>query len=74
VLGEYGCDAIGLALAQDSSPEQVPSRTTIYRVLERHGMLDGTIGNAGPPRPRAGICPRWPTPKPRWTALTSSRT
>ena len=42
VLGEYGPDAIGLALQEDSSLEQLPSRTTIYRVLERHGALDGT--------------------------------
>jgi hypothetical protein len=40
VLGEYGPDAIALALAQDSCPEQVPSRSTIYRVLARHGVLD----------------------------------
>lgn len=57
VLGEYGCDAIGLALAQDSSPEQVPSRTTIYRVLERHGMLDGTHRQRRPAPPTGWYLP-----------------
>jgi hypothetical protein len=41
VLGEYGPDAIGQSLQGDVSLEQVPSRTTIYRVLERRGALDG---------------------------------
>jgi hypothetical protein len=48
VLGEYGPDAIGLALQEDTSLEQLPSRTTIYRVLERHGELDGT--HPAPPK------------------------
>jgi hypothetical protein len=74
VLGEYGPDAIGLALQEDSSLEQLPSRTTIYRVLERHGALDGTIGNAVRRRRKAGICPLSPRARPSWTALTSSRT
>jgi hypothetical protein len=48
VLGEYGADAIGLALQQRSTVQsptavsQVPARATIYRVLERHGALDAT--------------------------------
>lgn len=57
VLGEYGSDAIGLALAQDSSPEQVPSRSTIYRVLERHGMLDGTHRQRRPAPPKGWYLP-----------------
>ena len=35
VLGEYGPDAIGLALQHKQALEPVPSRTTIYRVLAR---------------------------------------
>ena len=57
VLGEYGPDAIGLALAQDSSPEQVPSRSTIYRVLERHGLLDGTHRQRRPAPPKGWYLP-----------------
>lgn len=57
VLGEYGADAIGLALAQDSSPEQVPSRSTIYRVLERHGALDGTHRQRRPAPPKGWYLP-----------------
>jgi hypothetical protein len=57
VLGEYGADAIGLALAQDSSPEQVPSRSTIYRVLERHGALDGRHRQRRPAPPKGWYLP-----------------
>jgi len=57
VLGEYGADAIGLALAQDSSPEQVPSRSTIYRVLERHGALDGAHRQRRPAPPKGWYLP-----------------
>jgi hypothetical protein len=57
VLGEYSADAIGLALAQDSSPEQVPSRSTIYRVLERHGALDGTHRQRRPAPPKGWYLP-----------------
>jgi hypothetical protein len=42
VLGEYGPDAIGLALGEELAIAQVPSRATIHRVLERLGALDGT--------------------------------
>ena len=57
VLGEYSADAIGLALAQDSSPEQVPSRSTIYRVLERHGALDGRHRQRRPAPPKGWYLP-----------------
>jgi transposase-like protein len=57
VLGEYGADAIGLTLAQDSSPEQVPSRSTIYRVLERHGALDGAHRQRRPAPPKGWYLP-----------------
>jgi hypothetical protein len=57
VLGEYSADAIGLALAQDSSSEQVPSRSTIYRVLERHGALDGRHRQRRPAPPKGWYLP-----------------
>jgi len=57
VLGEYGADAIGLTLAQDSSPEQLPSRSTIYRVLERHGALDGAHRQRRPAPPKGWYLP-----------------
>ena len=57
VLGEYGPDAIGLALQEDSSLEQLPSRTTIYRVLERHGALDGTHRHRRPAPPKGWHLP-----------------
>jgi len=57
VLGEYGPDAIGLALQEDSLLEQLPSRTTIYRVLERHGALDGTHRQRRPAPPKGWHLP-----------------
>jgi hypothetical protein len=57
VLGEYGPDAIGLALQEDSSLEQLPSRMTIYRVLERHGALDGTHRQRRPALPKGWHLP-----------------
>jgi hypothetical protein len=41
VLGEYGAEAIALALQSEPSIKKVPSRATIHRVLARHGALDG---------------------------------
>jgi hypothetical protein len=52
VLGEYGLDAIGLALKEDPSLDPVPSRTTIYRVLDRYGALDGTHRQRRPAPPK----------------------
>ena len=40
VLGEFGADAIGVALREDLSTELVPARATINRVLARCGALD----------------------------------
>lgn len=57
VLGEYGPDAISLALQAAASLEPVPSRTTIYRVLERHGMLDGVHRQRRPPPPKGWYLP-----------------
>jgi hypothetical protein len=57
VLGEYKPDAIDLALQEDSSLEQLPSRTTIYRVLERHGALDGTHRQRRPAPPKGWHLP-----------------
>lgn len=57
VLGEYGLDAIGVALREGSAPAQLPSRTTIYRVLERHGALDGTHRQRRPAPPKGWYLP-----------------
>ena len=63
VLGEYGADAIGLALqarATVQSPaaaRQVPARATIYRVLERHGALDATHRQRRPAPPKGWYLP-----------------
>jgi len=70
VLGEYGADAIGITLQQRAtvpSPTavtQVPARATIYRVLERHGVLDATHRQ------------RWPAPPKGWylPALAAAKT
>jgi hypothetical protein len=53
-LGEYGPEAIGLALQKNVCLEQVASRATIYRVLKRHGVLDGARRQ------------RWPAPPKGW--------
>jgi hypothetical protein len=52
VLGEYGPDAIGLALGEEPAIAQVPSRATIHRVLERLGALDGTHRRRRPAPPK----------------------
>jgi hypothetical protein len=57
VLGEYGPDAIGLALRQDEALAQVPGRTTIYRVLARHGLLDGAHRQRQPAPPKGWYLP-----------------
>ena len=49
VLGEFGADAIGFALQEDPSIEQVPSRATIHRVLARRERSMLTTGGEGPP-------------------------
>ena len=63
VLGEYGADAIGLALQQRAMPRslavvtQTPARATIYRVLERHGALDATHRQRRPAPPKGWYLP-----------------
>ncbi len=57
VLGEYGPDAISLALQQNHTVEQVPSRITIYRVLARHGVLDGVHRQRRPAPPKGWYLP-----------------
>jgi len=52
ILGEYGPDAIGVALRQDEALAQVPGRTTIYRVLARHVLLDGAHRQRRPAPPK----------------------
>ena len=74
VLGEYGPDAIGLALSEAAALAQVPSRATIHRVLERLGALDGTHRRRRRRPPKGGICPISPAGRPSSTVSTSSRT
>ena len=57
ILGEYGADAIGLALRQDEALAPVPGRTTIYRVLARHGLLDGAHRQRRPAPPKGWYLP-----------------
>jgi len=58
VLGEYGPDAISAALHDDDfMQQQVPARTTIYRVLARHGVLDGTHRQRRPAPPKGWYLP-----------------
>jgi hypothetical protein len=57
VLGEYGPDAIALALREDASPAQVPARATIARVLARHGVLDSTHRQRRPAPPKGWYLP-----------------
>ena len=57
VLGEYGPDAIGLALQHKQALEPVPSRTTIYRVLARRGALDGVHRQRRPAPPKGWYLP-----------------
>jgi hypothetical protein len=57
VLGEYGPDAIGLALQHKQALEPVPSRMTIYRVLARRGALDGAHRQRRPAPPKGWYLP-----------------
>jgi hypothetical protein len=55
VLGEYGLDAIATALRDEAWP--TPSRATIYRVLERHGMFDAVHRERRPAPPKGWYLP-----------------
>ena len=63
MLGEYGADAIGLALQARATVQasaavgQVPARATIYRVLERHGALDAAHRQRRPAPPKGWYLP-----------------
>ena len=63
VLGEYGADAIGMALRKPATvpsqgvARQVPARSTIYRVLERHGALDAVHRQRRPAPPKGWYLP-----------------
>ena len=62
-LGEYGADAIGMALhervtASSHAPNKViPARSTIYRVLERNGALDAVHRQRRPAPPKGWYLP-----------------
>ena len=57
VLGEYGPDAIRAALQEGRTTQLLPSRTTIYRVLARHGALDGVHRQRRPAPPKGWYLP-----------------
>jgi hypothetical protein len=57
VLGEFGADAIGLALREDPRIAQVPARATIHRVLARYGALDGVHRQRRPAPPKGWYLP-----------------
>ncbi len=57
VLGEFGADAIGLALREDPRIAQVPARATIHRVLARCGALDGVRRQRRPAPPKGWYLP-----------------
>jgi transposase len=63
VLGEYGADAIGTALQERATAPsqkaagQAPARSTIYRVLERHGALDAAHRQRRPAPPKGWYLP-----------------
>jgi hypothetical protein len=57
VLGEYGPDAISAALRESRTTQPPPSRTTIYRVLARHGALDGVHRQRRPAPPKGWYLP-----------------
>ena len=71
VLGEYGADAIGLALAERAAAlppaaavqalAPVPARATIYRILERHGALDAVHRQRRPAPPKGWYLPNLAT-------------
>lgn len=56
-LGEFGCDAILRALKRRLPKAEVPGRTTIYRVLERHGVLDRVHRQRRPAPPKGWYLP-----------------
>lgn len=57
-LGEYGPDAIRSALSKDDALRQAPGRTTIYRILARHGVLDGVHRLRRPAPPKGWYLPQ----------------
>jgi hypothetical protein len=56
-LGEYGPDAIGQELREDDALAHLPGRTTIYRVLARHGALDSLRRQRRPAPPKGWYLP-----------------
>lgn len=57
ILGEYGPDAIGLALREGTGSKAVPARATIARVLARRGVLDGVRRQRRPAPPKGWYLP-----------------
>ena len=57
VLGEYGADAIAAALSGEATRPESVSRATIYRVLERRGVLDAVHRQRRPAPPKGWYLP-----------------
>ena len=57
VLGEYGADAIAAALRGEATRPASVSRATIYRVLERRGVLDAVHRQRRPAPPKGWYLP-----------------
>jgi hypothetical protein len=57
VLGEFGPDAIRLALREDNAVGRLPARATIHRVLARHGALDRVHRERRPAPPKGWYLP-----------------
>ena len=77
VLGEYGADAIGMALERNASAavvKLVPTRATIYRVLERHGALDAARRHRRPAPPKGLYLPDLAAAAPRTVMSICSAT
>lgn len=57
VLGEYGAEAIARVLAARPAHVRVPSRSTIHRVLLRHGAVDSVHRQRRAPPPKGWYLP-----------------
>jgi hypothetical protein len=56
VLGEFGADAIRHEMERLGC-NKIPSRTTIHRILQRNGMLDGKHRKRITPPPQGWYLP-----------------
>lgn len=57
VLGEHGPDAIRRVLQQSLGSAACPARSTVHRILVRHGVLDGARRQRRPAPPKGWYLP-----------------